>query len=460
MRPIPIVLVALFAVACEPTAQVINSPTPSSGEASSLGPTASPNATASASGPVGSQTPITLVTPSPVSLSTPTPFGSPATPAPTSGPSATPFGPFARVAAFPVSGAYEVTDVSTTSTGYVAVGFGGLNGADYYGLRQGIVWTSTDGINWIELLDPTLVNVSPLRVVAKGSDLFMAGTLSACSELDDTCTDVPQAGNGIWQSTNGGPWQLLPQLASMQTGLIDNMFLDGDQLVVFGGGGDPSETTTVWMSRDGVNWTSTTDLAGMDPVTSMMVGPAGLTAFGTVYDEGLLDVLLIAATSSDGAHYSAGTAPQMTGAGIDDLAAGTGGMVGVGYKTSEALDTAGVAVKSSDGANWTQATNSDGSFGGSGLQTVHALPAGGYVALGNTPHADDFTLEDGDAWYSADGSDWKLIAHLDTPFSQLSTSALGSAGVVVFASEMVDVDEDTVASNIYAWFAPLASLHG
>jgi hypothetical protein len=37
---------------------------------------------------------------------------------------------------------------------------------------------------------------------------------------------------------------------------------------------------------------------------------------------------------------------------------------------------------------------------------------------------------------------------------------LGAGGVVVFASEMIDVDEDTVGSNIYAWFAPLSSLHG
>jgi hypothetical protein len=391
-------------------------------------------------GPAGSRTPI------PPSAASSEPTGAP-------------FGPFAKLDSFPVSGAFEVTDVSTTPSGYVAVGFGGLNGADYYGLRQGIVWTSVDGINWTELIDPSLVNVSPLRVVSRGSDLFMTGTLSACSELDDNCTDVAQAGNGVWRSSNGGPWELLPQLPDMQNGLVDNMFLATDRLVVFGAVGDADETT-VWMSQDGAAWTSTTDLAGMDPVTAMAVGPAGFTAFGTYYDESLLDVVLVAATSSDGTHFSPASVPSINGAGIDDLAAGPAGMVGVGFRSSEALDIAGVALQSADGLTWVQATNGDGTFAGSAAQTVHPLPGGGFVALGYKPRADDYILQDGAAWFSADGSDWKLIARLDGAFSQLSTSALGSGGVVVFAAEQTDIDADTVGSIIHAWFAPLSSLHG
>jgi hypothetical protein len=397
-----------------------------------------------------------------VATATPGPAGS-GTPIPPSAPSSEPtggsFGPFAKLDPFPASGAFEVTDVSVTPSGYVAVGFGGLNGADYYGLRQGIVWTSVDGISWFELVDPSLVNVSPLRVVSRGSDLFMVGTLSACSELDDNCTDVAQAGNGVWRSTNGGPWELLPQLPDMQHGVVDNMFLAADRLVVFGGAGD-SDQTTVWMSQDGASWTATTDLAGMDPVTAMAVGPAGFTAFGTYYDETLFDVTLLAATSSDGVHFSPASVPSMNGSGIDDLAAGPAGMVGVGFHSSEALDIAGVAVQSTDGLTWTQAANADGTFADSAVQTVHALPAGGYVALGYTPRTDDYILEDGAAWFSADGGDWKLIARLDGAFSQLSASAMGSGGVVVFASEETDIDEDTVGSIIHAWFAPLSSLHG
>lgn len=135
-------------------------------------------------------------------------------------------------------------------------------------------------------------------------------------------------------------------------------------------------------------------------------------------------------------------------------------MVGVGFRSSEGFDVDGVAVRSTDGATWTQATNSDGSFAGSALQTVHPLPAGGYAAIGYTPQTGDLYLQDGAAWFSADGSEWVLIGRLDGAFSQLNTSALGPGGVVVFASEQVDIDEDTVGSIIHAWFAPLSSLPG
>jgi hypothetical protein len=463
MRPLSILLAALFAVACGSTAQVVTTPTPAPTDLQTPGATTPPTAPPSAS-PLGSQTPVAVVTPTPSNLSTPTPPGAtssapPATASPTGSPGTAPFGPFAKLDSFPANGAFEVTDVSVTPSGLIAVGFGGLNGADYYGLRQGIVWTSVDGINWSESIDPGLVNVTPTQVVSKGSDLFLAGTLATCPELDDSCTDVPQAGSGIWRSTNGGAWELLPQDVAMQTGYIDGMLLAGDKLIVYGGAGE-GQDTTVWVSQDGATWTSSTNLGGMDPVTSMAVGPAGLSAFGNIYDEALLDVVLLATTSTDGANFTPATTPDMTGSGIDALATGPNGMAGVGYHTSELFDIDGVAVQSSDGLTWTQATNNDGSFASSALQTVHALIGGGYVALGYTPRNDDFALEDGAAWFSADGSDWQLIARLDGGFSALSTSALAPGGVVVFAAEQTDVDADTVGSVIHAWFAPLDSIHG
>ncbi|MEP7360674.1 MAG: hypothetical protein ABI744_03755, partial [Chloroflexota bacterium] len=459
MRPIPIFLAALFAVACGSTTQVVTSPTPAPTGVPTTAPTYPPTFPLATPTPVGSRTPIPLSTPTPIGLDTPGPVGS-STPAPTSGATnvpvdGAPFGPFSKLDSFPATDAFEVSDVSITPGGFIAVGFGGLNGDDYYGLRQGIVWTSVDGVNWIESVDPSLVNVTPYFVVSKGNDLFMAGDLATCSPLVDNCTDVPQAGNGIWRSTNGGAWELLTQAPDMQHGYIDSMFLAGDRLVAYGGAGD-DEVTTVWMSEDGAAWTATTDLGGMDPVTSMAVGPSGFSAFGTIYDDAALDVVLVATTSTDGMHFSAATAPQMDGSGIDALATGPSGMAGVGFRSSLALDISGVAVHSSDGLTWTQSTNTDGSFATSGLQTIHALVGGGYVALGYTPRNDDFSLEDGAAWFSADGSDWALIARLDGGFSVLNTAQLGPTGVVVFAAEQTDIDEDSVGSVIHAWFAPLA----
>lgn len=455
MRPLPYVLVALFAVACGPTAQVVTSPTAPPVDTSV--PTLLPTPVSSPT-PVASSTPIGLNTPTPISLSTPTPVGPPPTSQPTPGASFTPFGPFARLDSFPAEGALAVTDVEVTPGGFVAVGFGGVGGAaSFYSVRQGIVWTSVDGSNWIQSVDPSLLNVEPISVISRGSDFFMAGNISACPGLDDTCADVPQAGNGIWQSTNGGAWQLLAQDPQMQYGLVDDMFLAGDRLVVIGAAGDEEEAT-VWMSQDGVTWTSTNDLAGMESVDSMAVGPAGFSAFGTIYDDAAFDVVLVAATSSDGAHFTYAAAPQLLGTGIDDLAAGPAGMAGVGYHSTDLFDQSGAALHSSDGVNWAEATNSDGTFAGSALQTVHALPAGGYFAVGYTQRNDDFGTLDGAVWFSADGSDWVLIARLDGGFTTLDASALGASGVAIFASEQIDLPDDDVGSVVHGWFAPLSSV--
>jgi hypothetical protein len=453
MRPTPFVLIALFLAACGPTAEVITSPTPvatpplPSSVASDPGPTATPG---------GSAIPTGLNTPTPINLSTPTPVGASPSPQPSPG---SPGSPFTKLDSFPVAGAMEVTDVAVTPTGFAAVGFGGVGGAtSYYSVRQGIVWTSADGSNWTESVDPSLVNVEPLAVVSRGSDLFIAGYLSACSGLDDNCVDVPQTGNGIWQSTNGGPWQLLPQNTEMQSGLIDDMILAGDRLVVVGAAGE-EEAATIWFSQDGVTWITTTDLAGMEQVDSMTMGPAGFSAFGTIYDEAAFDVVLVAATSGDGAHFTYAGAPQLMGTGIDDVVAGPNAMVGVGYHLDELFDQSGVALHSTDGVNWTESTNSDGSFAASALQTVHALPAGGYFATGYTQREDDFGAVDGGVWYSADGSDWVLIDRLEPGFTLLDSSALGAAGAVIFASEQTDLPDDDVGSVIHAWFAPISAIH-
>ncbi len=448
MRPIAVLGIALFVAACGPTAEVINSPSPP-GESPSLAPTIGAT-TPPSSGPTGasgSSTPLPLTTPSPpINLSTPTP-------------STAPGGSFQVLDGFPVNGAFEVDDVTSTSTGFVAVGFGGLDGDTYLGLRQGIVWTSADGMIWSQSVDPSLRNVTPISVVARGADLFLVGVLSACSDLtDEYCADLPQAGNAVWHSSDAVSWERLPQWPDMQLGGVDSMILAGDGLVVFGDSGE-GQTPTAWFSTDGVSWTSTTDLAGLDPISSMILSPTGFTAFGTRYVSEAGDFVLTAALSGDGAHFTATSAPQLAGAWIDDVVAGVNGFVGVGYQSTEVLETDALAVHSVDGINWAEAASSDGSFAGSALQTVHALPSG-YVAVGYRPNADDFTLQDGQVWFSAEGQDWRAGDSLNGTFTQLNASALGSSGLVVFAGEQTDIYDDDLSSVIHAWYAPLSALRG
>jgi hypothetical protein len=98
---------------------------------------------------------------------------------------------------FPLAGALEVTDVTWTGSRFVAVGVAPLASTDFGGPRQGIVWTSCDGVEWQELVDPALQYVTPMSVAAIGADTFILGILSVCgAEAEEGCEDVAEAGNG------------------------------------------------------------------------------------------------------------------------------------------------------------------------------------------------------------------------------------------------------------------------
>jgi hypothetical protein len=368
---------------------------------------------------------------------------------------------FQPLAGFAATTAFEVDDVTATSSGFIAVGFGGLDGDTYDGRRQGIVWTSADGINWAESADASLRNVTPQRIVVRGADYFIAGYLTACPQLsEEECTDVPQAGNAIFHSTDGVAWQMLAQLPDMQYGLIDDMLVAADRLVIFGESADENFTGTVWQSTDGATWSSSTDLAEIEAVTAMAYGNNLLTGFGTRYAPEFEDFVLVGASSADGETFTPVTAPDRVGAAIADVALGANGFAGVGYESSEALEIGGMAVYSTDGTNWSEATNSDDSWSGAGVEFIGALPAGGYVSVGFVPHEDDFTLRDGLAWRSADGTDWTLLQELDGAFSEQLAAAFGAPGMVVFAVEQSEDDDANFSSVIKAWFAPLSELGG
>lgn len=443
MRSPLVALLAVLLVGCGPTAEAIRTPTPPPVATPSApppptdgGPTAGPGATPSAS-----------TAPPP---SAPPSDGSA---------SASPGAVFQSVADFPMGDAFEVTGVTAAPSGFIAVGFGALGEEGYFGRRQGLVWRSPDGHTWQQAVEPAFEYVTPMGIAALGTDLFVIGVLASCPQIgDDTCTEVPEAGNAVWRSADGGAWERLPQLPSMQLGLVDGMVVGLGRAAVFGGAGDEAQTTTLWMSVDGANWTATTDLAGLDPITALAAGSAGFVAFGTRYVPEIENIELNAGVSADGVHFAAAVTPSLPGAAIEDAVAGpAGGFAGVGYSGSEDLALAGVVLYSADGLNWTQATDSDGSFAGSELIMVHALP-NGYVALGFTPQADDFAVLNGRSWLSADGRSWRALAPVGESFTQLTASAIGAAGLVVFTADQQEVGEDSVTSKVNAWFAPIAGL--
>ena len=377
---------------------------------------------------------------------------SPASGTPEAGPS------FRALTDFPVEGAFEVTGVVATAEGFVAVGFGAADGhEDYFGPRQGIVWRSADGQTWHGLRDSALANVTPLDIAALGGDLFILGALKTCAETRTGCSEVPEAGNAIWRSSAGGPWQRLPPPAGMQQALaVDGLIADTDMLMAFGSAADESETPTVWNSSDGQTWSQTSALADLDPVTALAATPNGFVAFGTVARPEGGTAELAAAVSPDGSFFGAAVVPLLPDAAVDDVVFGAGGLVGVGHDfTGEGIDLRALALFSADGSAWVEGSATDGSFTDAYLVAAHAVPAG-YVAIGFQVDDSDFAVQAGQAWISADGQRWRSMGSIGEA-SLITASAAGTPGLVVFSADQFE-DETGVTSTIAAWFSPASAL--
>jgi len=391
---------------------------------------------------------------------TPTPIGPAVSPdpvLPTALQSGDPDAVFRALPEFPAAGAFEVTGVTATANGWLAVGFGAQDEQDYFGPRQGIFWRSADGVAWQETVDPQFTNVTPLLVGSLGASDFVVGMLSTCPEVSDgPCAELPEAGNGIWRSS-GDQWERLQVTPGLQNALsLDELVVGPDRLAVSGTAGDEAQTATIWTSPDGIAWMESTDLAGLDPIDTLAAGPPGFVAFGTVLADDEDFVTVHAATSPDGLQFSPVSVPAPRNAAIVSSVAGSTGMSAVGYGDNDDFELIATALYSADGTTWVEAADIDGSFADSGMLEVLDLPSG-FVALGFTPSEDDFAVQDGTSWISRDGQSWRALAPVGDESALLTASASGSTGVIVFTATQEDTEE-AVTSSISAWFAPLELL--
>lgn len=413
-------------------------------------------------GPVTTLAPIATAAPDATPRPSLAACGQPAAPSASPAPGASPASSdvITPLTGFPADNAYEVTAATYSPAGFVAVGFGARPGEDYFGVRQGIVWTSCDGLTWQQLVDPSFEFVTPSHIVALGSDLYVIGALATCPDfVEDECQDVAEAGNIILRSSAGGAWQRLPQDPAIQHAFIEGAVAVNGRLAVYGTADDENLSSTLWLSPDGTTWTPTTQLAGMDPITALTEQGSGMLAFGNEFVDELEDTRLVAATSGDGLSFSVVTAPELLGGTIESVAAGPAGYVGVGVGYPEGSDFAlrAIALYSPDGQTWTETDAADGSFDDSSLDRVHPLP-NGYVATGSTIDELDFTIQTGRLWLSPDGRAWRSLGEYGNSTTAFMVSALGAPGLVVFTADQTETDEGDVISTIGAYFAPIAGL--
>jgi hypothetical protein len=355
---------------------------------------------------------------------------------------------------FPRTDAFDVTSVTAASNGFVAVGFKAMPGQGFYGLRQGVIWRSADGRTWDADTNPALELVTPELVAAIGDSVFVFGSKESCDLLlGDGCVKPADDGWGIWRSISNGPWERLPTPESMRSGTMDGVTAANGALFGFGWAGDESQSPIVWRSVDGLTWTETTDLAGMERISALSGMPNGLIAFGTRFSQDIGDLELVAAASADGAAFAPIGAPPLAGTTIQSVGAGPNGIVAAGDADDLDAGFHAVALHSTDGLTWTEAQAVDGSFVGGTMHSVYALPQG-FVALGVVPQQLDGTAI-GASWLSSDGLTWRTIPAFGGSFSVIDASAVGPTGVVAFTVTSQGVDEGEGASTIAAWFAPL-----
>jgi hypothetical protein len=392
-----------------------------------------------------------MATPPSSPSATPTSTGAQATPGPTPG-----GGPvWTPIASFPAEGAVEVTGVAAWANGFVAVGYEPAPGD---GRRRGIVWQSADGLSWTRGSDAVFADVTLLDVVAARDGLYVFGQRSACQLLEE-CVELPDAGVAGWTSHDGQQWQPLSLPPSLVGGEFDGAVGADGALVVHGSSGEEL-LPTVWSSADGQAWAETRDLAGLETISAMTIGDGRLVAFATQYLVEQDREVTMAAYAEGGAF-----APTILPAGIDwrmeSVAHGPAGFVAVGVDEDiDAGQLSAATLTSADGGSWL--APAEGRPANVGFHVV--LPvASGYVAVGFVPVESDLGRETGLSWWSADGNGWQELGSLgDASYRQLSDAAAGDAGIVVFALDFEEADDEDLPvdlpGTIYAWHAPLAAL--
>lgn len=357
---------------------------------------------------------------------------------------------------FPFGDAFEVTSVTASGAGFAAVGFRPLS-AGTPGLSQGVVWRSDDGRVWHSTADPVFNFATPEQIVALGESLFVFGTVSQCDpDSEDDCVEPPESGWAVWRSTAGGGWERLLQPPQMQAAIVYGVVAANPLLVAFGWTGDGDEAA-IWTSADGVTWAQTTQVADMDPVTAMGGTPGGLVAFGNRFSEQVDDLELLAAVSTDGSQFLLVSAPAPPATTMNSVVAGAAGLVAVGDAADSDLNIDGIALYSADGLSWTQGAAADGSFAGSSIGFVHAVPQG-YFAVGSLPQLDDFGTATGASWTSTDGRSWQAFGPFGDTFGDLTASAAAASGIVCFTLTEEGGSDEPLSTSVSAWFAPIEAL--
>jgi hypothetical protein len=301
---------------------------------------------------------------------------------------------------------------------------------------------STDGLKW--------------TVAANVGNLFSGGLGTGIAYGAGTFVAVGFSPNGgvdnIGTSRDGLNWQVAASVGSLFSGGIDGGsgfgIAYGAGTFVAVGRSKNGGVDNIGTSKDGLNWTVSTN------VGSLFSGGGGYNGRGITYGlvNGVGTFVAVGGsttggvdnigTSTDGLNWTVATnvGSLFSGGNGNGIAYGAGTFVAVGRSATGGVDNIGT---SRDGLNWTVATNVGSLFsggGGYGIGIAYGLVngVGTFVAVGTSPNGGVDQIGT-----STDGLNWTVAADVGSLFS-----GGGGGGYGIAYGEVTPTPTPVLQSNI------------
>jgi hypothetical protein len=335
-------------------------------------------------------------------------------------------------------------------SGYVAVG-GTVGCSDPVSANcrlDAAVWLSDDGIAW-ERIESESFRSDAVRETTHGTSLdgdqymsdvawlpagYVAVGNAPVIDPDESAGYLDRP--GIWVSTDGRDWELLPYDEELFAG-IPGMW----RVITFEGRYVALAGISAWLSDDGTNW-ERVEIDSSGWVADMIVWNDMLVAVGGTND-GRPQVW----TSDDGREWSAVSSPAFmeSSAGFQGVGGNADGLVAIATSPSGKL----TAWRSVDGTDWSVALERLGSE----LEWTGTSRTAVSIDQGTGGIQDDLILMNGSAmlWGTADaGQTWYSAAEFDG--GMLEVLASGAPAVFNTVNQVLVAGDNLLAfGKVVAW---------
>ena len=303
--------------------------------------------------------------------------------------------------------------VTASDDGFVAVGY-----RETEEVRDGIVWSSTDGETWSAAADALFKRVELVDVAPAPSGFVAVGVESPDGDHPSTV---------VFGSRDGRSWHRLPPLPA--TGDTDPTAIAGGVHGVLVVGADATGASAVWQSDDGSAFERVT-VTG--PAADGLVDPHatddGFVAIGTK------DGAPVLLRSIDGTAWTSSTIERATDVNASNVVRGRWGFVVRGTSTPDCQDPDSCTVED---VGWWSA---DGTAFG-------RLPGGDSPVLNGVsllvPAEDHglLAIDGANAWSSPDGWAWRSLPEPGDGSVDIDDAVVQGGLIVAVGTEFSDQDD-------------------